>query len=227
MSTISGKFQPSGGFQPARALVRWLSQLGLGFAVTVALFTAGLFLGDAVAEMPAVASPKPVPVSDVVIPEPEEEIVEFQFQVETDIPRVDIEMDTPIDVEPPPVQLDFAINPNLNIGIAIPAPPKGIRHSDKIYGVFELETPPRKSYAPPPAYPRNARRLNRQGVVQVKVKLDRDGNVISADLLPGKDVEMFGAATLEAVRKWRFTPGRIGKRPVMCEIEIPVEFTIN
>ena len=219
-----------------RTLCRRTAYAGAGLGVTILLFSAGLFLGGGIAESPVIRTVKAVPVSDTIVPEPEEEI--FELPEEMELPQVDVDMDILQDVVPPSIEMDFAVNTNLDVSIAVPAPP--VMESpvqavappagdmgNKIYGAFQLETPPRLLHASPPAYPRQAKRNNLQGVVRVKVVLDKSGGIVSTDLVPGPHTGVFGAATLEAVRKWRFTPGKIGNRPVMCEVEIPVEFNLD
>lgn len=206
-----------------RIFAQWGVYALMGAVSTFLLCIVGLFLGGGFTDPPLPEADKRVLISDIIPIEPEKR--ELEVELETEIPKLDVNMDNPLEVETPPLDIQYVINPNLEVGVAVPAPPS--MRGDTIFGVHQLETQPRLVSAPPPTYPRQAYRMKREGVVRVRIVLDKDGNVISSRLLPGDDVEMFGAATLEAIKRWRFTPGKIGNRAVMCEVEVPVEYNMN
>lgn len=204
-----------------------------GLFLAGGLLTLGFFLGG---KIPAPAesdnSPKML-ISDTIILEPEEKVIELRM--DSQIPRMDIQVDTNLDITPPPLAFSYSINPQIKVGVAVPAPPamsaapamSGLGSGNMIFGVDQLEVQPRPVHAPPPRYPRQAQQMRREGTVKVRVVLDENGNIVSARLMPGADVKLFGQATLEAVKKWRFSPGKIGNRAVRCEVEIPVEFSLS
>lgn len=204
-------------------LSRWGVYLLAGVLATFALCVIGLFLGGGFLEPPVSGEKNRTLIADVIPVEPEKKVVELEL--DTEIPRLDVNMDNPVELETPPLNIQYTINANLDIGVAVPAPPG--MGGNTVFGVHQLETQPRIVHAPPPAYPRRARQMRREGVVRVRVVLDKEGKIVSSRLLPGENAELFGAATLEAVQRWRFTPGKIGNRPVMCEVEIPVEYNLN
>ncbi len=202
---------------------RWGLCLLAGVLATFALCVIGLFLGGALLDPPLPGEKNRVLIADTIPIEPEKKIIELEL--DTEIPRLDVKMDNPMEVETPPLNIQYTINANLDVGIAVPAPPA--MSGNTVFGVHQLETQPRIVHAPPPQYPRRARNMRREGVVRVRVVLDKEGKILSTRLLPGEDTEIFGAATLEAVQRWRFTPGKIGNRAVMCEVEIPVEYNLD
>lgn len=206
-----------------RIAAHWGGYLAAGTLATFILCIVGLFLGGGLTEPPLPDAGSRAVIADVIPIEPEKKIIEVEL--ETEIPRLDINMDNPLETPPPPLNINYTINPNLEIGVAVPAPPG--MSGDTVFGVHQLETQPRIVHAPPPVYPRRARQMRREGVVRVRIVLDKEGKMVSSRLLPGEDAELFGEATLEAIKRWRFTPGKIGNRAVMCEVEIPVEYNMD
>lgn len=206
-----------------KLLSRWGAYLLAGAGATLLLCVVGLFLGGGFLEPPVPTDKRSALIADIIPIEPEKKIIEVEL--DTEIPKLDVNMDNPMEVETSPLDIQYTINANLEVGVAVPAPPA--MGGNTVFGVHQLETQPRIVHAPPPAYPRRAQQMKKEGVVKVRVVLDKEGKIVSSRLLPGDDVELFGAATLEAVKRWRFTPGKIGNRPVMCEVEIPVEYNLN
>lgn len=206
-----------------RLVAHWGVYALFGLAATILLLIIGLFLGGAFTPPPAPDTASKMLIADIIPIEPEKR--EIEIELETEIPKLDVNMDNPMEVDTPPLDIQYTINANLDVGVAVPAPPA--MSGNTVFGVHQLETQPRIVHAPPPIYPRRAQQMRRAGVVRVRIVLDKEGKMVSSRLLPGDDVEMFGAATMDAVKKWRFTPGKIGNRPVMCEVEIPVEYNPN
>lgn len=76
-----------------------------------------------------------------------------------------------------------------------------------------------------PSYPDAARNAGITGLVMVEALVAPDGVVAQVRItesVPGLD-----DAALEAVRGWRFKPGRCGDRPVPVRLVVPVRFSIH
>ncbi len=58
------------------------------------------------------------------------------------------------------------------------------------------------------SYPEAARREGLQGAVEVRYDVAADGRVMNARILSATPEGIFEEAALEAVRGWRFRPGR-------------------
>ena len=69
-------------------------------------------------------------------------------------------------------------------------------------------------------YPPEARTQKLEGVVEVEVIIDRDGQVAQARITG--PVEGLNEAALDAVRQWRFQPALMNGEPtaVVCSVEI-------
>lgn len=253
MTTVSGEQRhsiverkPVPARLPPGNMMRGALNFGAGLVITLLLFSAGLLLADTRTDLPAgFGEMHGVQIAYSPLPELHSQPEEVQPETTPQMPQTEMKVEMPMEIEMPPVDVQFEVNAALDIGLAVPNPPvmetpvapmaapvavsapaAPAFDPNKIFGAGQLEIPPRLLHASPPAYPPQAMRAGRQGVVMVKVVLDREGRIVSTDLVPGPDVAQFGSATLDAVRRWRFSPGKIGDRTVMCEVIVPVEFNI-
>lgn len=78
-----------------------------------------------------------------------------------------------------------------------------------------------------PAYPPLARLRGYQGVVVMLVEVLADGRVGEVRIKRSVGHDILDRAALEAVRTWRFEPGRREGRAVTMSVEIPVRFVLN
>lgn len=76
-----------------------------------------------------------------------------------------------------------------------------------------------------PVYPASARNERVSGSVLVQVRVDENGNVISARTLCGHDY--FARVSEEAAKKWRFTPTLLSGVPVQVVGTITFNFNIR
>jgi TonB family protein len=66
----------------------------------------------------------------------------------------------------------------------------------------------------PPAYPKQALEDGVQGSVRVRITVDTDGRVKSAEIIESTPAGVFDEATLAAVKRWRFKPAEVNGRAV-------------
>jgi TonB family protein len=79
-----------------------------------------------------------------------------------------------------------------------------------------------------PAYPAEALRRGVEGVVVVRVEVDALGSVSGARVVESAGDGSLDASALEAVRSWRFEPGRDGSgRLAASRADVPVVFRIR
>ena len=90
--------------------------------------------------------------------------------------------------------------------------------------VLDFDQPPRVVSQTEPQYPREALDAGIEGVVEVEVRLEADGQVSASRIT--KSVPALDAAALECVRGWRFEPAKKGGRPVPTLTLVPVPFRI-
>lgn len=80
---------------------------------------------------------------------------------------------------------------------------------------------------PPPPYPRLARKLGHEGVVQLEALISVAGRVDDLRIAVGSGHESLDAAALEAVRSWRFSAGQRNGQPVAMRVRVPVRFSLR
>jgi TonB family protein len=73
-----------------------------------------------------------------------------------------------------------------------------------------------------PHYPLEAREKGIQGVVLLKVLIDRSGNIASCEQIEGDAV--LGKASAEAVTQWKYRPYTIKGEPVEVETVVKISF---
>lgn len=76
-----------------------------------------------------------------------------------------------------------------------------------------------------PAYPAEARAARIQGVVELKVNIDKEGNVYRVELISGDAT--LAAAAMEAVRQWKYKPYLLNGDAVEVETTVQVNFTLR
>ncbi len=85
----------------------------------------------------------------------------------------------------------------------------------------------RTSDAPKPKYPDTARRDGKEGQVLLRVLVNEEGRSASVEVNRSSGVESLDQAALEAIKRWRFTPARLGEKPVDSWVRIPIDFRLN
>lgn len=98
--------------------------------------------------------------------------------------------------------------------------------SSGIVNSINLDNPPRTRSQVPPSYPLEARNAGLTGEVSVEFVVDETGRVLTARVVKSTD-SCFDAATLRAVQKWRFEPGKKNGHAVRFRMVAPVVFSLN
>lgn len=75
-----------------------------------------------------------------------------------------------------------------------------------------------------PQYPADAKEQHLQGIVVLKVIIDKEGNVSNIQLITG--LPELAPATIEAVKQWKYKPYLLNETPVEIETRIQVSFTL-
>lgn len=96
----------------------------------------------------------------------------------------------------------------------------------KIINVGDLDRMPRAKVQVAPDYPVPLRQSGTGGTVTVEFDVDATGRVVSARVLRSTE-RGFEEATLRAVLKWRFEPGRRDGRAVPFRMSVPVDFRLG
>jgi RNA polymerase sigma factor (sigma-70 family) len=94
------------------------------------------------------------------------------------------------------------------------------------YELNTLDAPPRPTFQGPPKYPFELRRDGVQGEATVDFIVGSDGMAHNAFAVDATHPAFVDAA-LEAVKTWRFSPGKKGGRSVSAHIQVPIVFTLE
>jgi protein TonB len=172
--------------------------------------------------------------------EPEPSIVEVEPTTEvalTEVERAELPIPVPPEAfaAPPPPPPEWSATPreldadSLLVRVLVrkppaehartplpPEPPAELPTTTPVAAV--LETLP--GCAPPPEYPRLARRRGWQGTVLVEVEVTTDGHVSQCHIKQSSGRQVLDEAALSAVRGWRFRNG-----PGVTEV--PFEFVLR
>ncbi len=167
-----------------------------------------------------VAPPPPPPPPDEPPPPPEPE--------EEETPP---ELDTP----PPPItldQLDRALEPgtggSLAGDFALPSFDVGAKDLGglDIFDIADLENKPEPRRQGAPNYPPSARRKGLEGYALAEFIIDENGDVTSVEIKQSSD-PVFEQPTIEAIRKWKFTPGEKDGRAVKTRTRVRIPYGIE
>jgi TonB family protein len=96
----------------------------------------------------------------------------------------------------------------------------------RIFKINELDRQPLPRYQVPPSYPTALRTAGVSGEVVVDFLIDAEGAVRDARAAQSTQEE-FEAPALEAVRQWKFDPGRKGDQAVPTRLQVPIVFTLT
>ncbi|MDZ4164319.1 MAG: TonB family protein [Smithellaceae bacterium] len=78
-----------------------------------------------------------------------------------------------------------------------------------------------------PIYPSLARQRGYEGVVVLAVEVLATGIIGNIKLKKTSGYVMLDQAALEAVRSWRFEPGRVGPKPVDMMVDVPIRYVLK
>lgn len=77
-----------------------------------------------------------------------------------------------------------------------------------------------------PDYPRDLRNQGISGVVMVRCTIDDQGNVAETTVSKSSNAD-FDKFALDAVKKWKFKPGKQDGNPISMTVTIPIKFVAD
>lgn len=166
------------------------------------------------------ASLPPPPDSEPELEEPAEEEPE-------ELPELDMEEDVaPLDLS----QLEMTLNPSLVGGAGFmpganrlgPRSGEGESGADELFSIADLDQKPRVTYQPGPSYSAEMKK-RAPATVNVLFVVGASGRVEDAVVHSSSD-PAFDRPALNAVRKWKFMPGKRNGKPVRFRMRVPITF---
>lgn len=94
------------------------------------------------------------------------------------------------------------------------------------FGLNQVDTPPSVTRRVIPEYPRAARSKEITGRVVVKFLVRTDGSVGKASVVKASPPGIFEQSALQAIRKWKFKPGRYRGDAVATWVILPIRFRL-
>jgi periplasmic protein TonB len=96
-----------------------------------------------------------------------------------------------------------------------------------VFGAAQVAHPPVLISRVMPLYPAKARAHGLDGEVVLRAIIARDGRV-EKDIVVAQSSAMFDQPAIDALRQWRFEPGRDhGGNPVRVMLEVPIRFQLR
>lgn len=80
---------------------------------------------------------------------------------------------------------------------------------------------------PQPLYPDSARREGKEGRVLLRVLVDEEGRTKAIEINASSGYDLLDRAAIEALKKWRFVPARVGGKPIETWVKVPIEFQLS
>ena len=90
-----------------------------------------------------------------------------------------------------------------------------------------VEAAPRYRENREPIYPSQAQRKKQEGIVTLVVTVNTNGAPMKIEVKHGTGFSLLDEAAVQAVRHWQFEPAKIGKRPIISSVEIPISFKLS
>ncbi|MEO7677223.1 MAG: energy transducer TonB [Verrucomicrobiota bacterium] len=86
---------------------------------------------------------------------------------------------------------------------------------------------PRYRENPEPPYPLQAKRRHQEGSVLLLVSVNETGAPTKVEVKQSSGFSLLDEAAVQAVRRWKFEPGKRDERAVGSEVEVPLRFKLS
>jgi RNA polymerase sigma factor (sigma-70 family) len=101
-----------------------------------------------------------------------------------------------------------------------------LKNAQPVFPVGQLDEFPRARSQAAPIYPLGFCFDGTTGETNVRFTVDTNGDVVDVTASNSTD-PAFAESAIEAVTKWKFTPGKKGGQPVNTVMEVPIVYTWN
>lgn len=167
-------------------------------------------------------------------------VVELPPPVEDETPPPPPEVEKPAEAAPEPqlaeTQQQIPLSADLEVAMGSGGALAGFGEirsltaaetvAEDTFDVAELEKRPEPVSQVAPTYPEALRKAKVEGVVTLIFVLDESGRVEDPRVENSSRPE-FEKPALDAIRKWRFSPGQKDGQPVRTYIKVPMRFRVS
>ena len=115
------------------------------------------------------------------------------------------------------------------IAVEFDAAGLGLNMDEFGFDLSRVDKAPRVIQRVLPMYPFSAKSQGIRARVKIRCLVDKDGNpqnIVAAECDPEDALDIFGPPAVEAVKKWRFSPGEIGGDPVQTRVAFWIIFEL-
>lgn len=98
---------------------------------------------------------------------------------------------------------------------------------DNIYTGADIDNSLVPKVHMPPVYPFQAKRRGIEGWVRVSFLVNAKGDVEDISIIESSPEEIFDQSVLNALPRWKFTPGTIQGVPVKTRVETTIRFELE
>lgn len=159
----------------------------------------------------------PPPVIDIETPPPpKQEDEQEEMEMEKEPPKLSLE------------QLEMALSPSMGdmgggMKVDLSIDSESLGTDDLIFDIEDVEEIPRAVRQVQPTYPAALKRKKVEGLVSLVFVIDTTGMVVAPTVERSSHPE-FEQPALDAIRRWKFTPGKRGGEPVKVRVRLPLQF---
>jgi protein TonB len=163
--------------------------------------------------------PPPPAALEVQVPPPPKQEEKESPELDREPPRLTLE------------QLDMALSPSMGdaiggVSLDLSLDARSLGTEELIFNIDEVDEKPRALRMVQPVYPAALQRRGIQGKVYLILVIDAAGNVHAPRVERSTNVE-FEQPALDAVRRWKFSPGKRAGEAVKVRVRLPLEFVPN
>ncbi len=106
-------------------------------------------------------------------------------------------------------------------------PPPPPPPSETAQDFYAFDEPPVLTRFVPPQYPSLAQQAGIEGTVLLRVVIDTDGSVMSADVIRSDVTTAMERAAIAAALKFKFKPAKQRTVPVRASMAVPIRFKVH
>jgi len=106
----------------------------------------------------------------------------------------------------------------------IEKPKDTLKEKERKIKPIEKYTPPQLIKRAVARYPSLLKEIGFEGVAVVEVRIDENGNVVKAKIIKSSGNSLCDSEALEAAKKSKFSPAKVGDKPVPSRAAIPYKF---
>lgn len=189
----------------------------------------GLFVAIPLIQAISTGLKSPTKLSEVSFSIPPPKVLETEILPPPQ--KVEKEEDIELDRDPPKLnleQLEMALTPGTgdivgSVSLDLSVDSNSLGTDDMIFEIGDVQEKPRAVRQVAPVYPSILKRKRVEGMATLVFVIDQNGTVVAPRIESSTRVE-FEQPALEAIRRWKFVPGKLDGEAVKVRVRLPLQF---